>query len=1139
MGTVNQHLALLETQIAELINILLESFAVDGADRDDVATVASGLPRYAQQVACIAATAEAGEYIGLQNVCTLYQEAIAQLVGRNDALGEAVRLDLETWPTLVMAYLETPTDPDTGAALVQHLLHPTWPLSCTAEDAEMLQALLADYTATPLPTEDSSAAEAVVDLSYETATTSTLPLPITAGLSHVECPTTEHVDDMQLDKTAQGLVDLLSADMMQTAETLVAALAVNAEGDWQQVLIEYADDLERFGDGAASLGLEGLQQVCGHLRTHLLSLASQEQPLSEAQRQVIADGPTFILHYLQGLYDADRCTALSQYLCAASWPQPLSQADAATLHATLQANHLDVGDTEQTPRQRHALLADISLTLPEDVSPELLDSLLLELPQQAEAFSSAVQRLSSGDGSLADVDAAKRVAHTLKGAANTVGVVGVANLTHHLEDILLALTTHGVLPTPALNETLLKASDCLEALCETLNGMGELPPEEETLGVLQEILDWANLIDQVGIPDDIIRPKVRESLPGLAAAAHPTASDAQPQETVSAKSGNSVAIDLIDDLLRLAGEAMILNGQLQDRLERSIQQMRFVHAQGNSLQQLVLDLEHLVNIRGVASPLRPHTIDGDFDPLEMEQFNELHTVSRRLLEVVTDIREMHHEVSSNLGILSGLLADQQQVQEENDATVMRTRMVPIKTIAPRLQRGVRQACRLTDKEADLLLSGAETLMDSNILNSMIDPLMHILRNAVDHGIEPPEEREWLGKPRSGTIRLEFAREGNTIVVRCQDDGAGLDFNAIRRTALTRGLIQEDHVLSEAELSRLILHPGFSTRSEATQTSGRGIGMDMVYTRVQELKGALELTSEPGQGCLITLRLPVSLMSTHALLVRVGKHMLTISNLGIEQILYSGAGQIIQVGNTTMYQVGEDVFDATTLEALLNMAPALHHESLIPRPAFLVREEPGKRRIVFVQEVVDSLTLVVKNLGRYIPSIKGMMGVTILGDGTAAPVLDLPDLLRRPARAYTGVLAHEDAIRTAHMAPVALVVDDSLSARRALAEFVKDLGFDVRTAGDGLEAAAILEHTLPTILLVDLEMPRMNGLELTAHVRSQTRTAHVPVIMITSRSTEKHRQSAVQAGVNAYLIKPFADDELATHIQKLTSLKDVA
>jgi CheY-like chemotaxis protein len=266
----------------------------------------------------------------------------------------------------------------------------------------------------------------------------------------------------------------------------------------------------------------------------------------------------------------------------------------------------------------------------------------------------------------------------------------------------------------------------------------------------------------------------------------------------------------------------------------------------------------------------------------------------------------------------------------------------------------------------------------------------------------------------------------------------------------------------------------------------------------------------------------------------------ISSLGVEQILYPGAGTLMQVGHTAMYQVGEDIYATTTLEALLNLAPEQSREPEAPRPALLVRQDTGRSRIVFVPELMGSLTLVVKNLSRYVPTIKGVIGATILGDGSVTPVLDLPDLLRGPARARAGLVVHEQAASAvAGTAPMALVVDDSLSARRALAEFVRDLGFEVQTAGDGLEAVALLEHTVPDILLIDLEMPRMNGLELTAHVRSRSATTHLPVLMVTSRSTEKHRRSAMQAGVNVYLVKPFAEDELAMHIQRLTAQRRAA
>jgi chemosensory pili system protein ChpA (sensor histidine kinase/response regulator) len=310
--------------------------------------------------------------------------------------------------------------------------------------------------------------------------------------------------------------------------------------------------------------------------------------------------------------------------------------------------------------------------------------------------------------------------------------------------------------------------------------------------------------------------------------------------------------------------------------------------------------------------------------------------------------------------------------------------------------------------------------------------------------------------------------------------------------------------------------------------------------VQELKGALHLTSEANKGCLIELRLPVSLLSTHGLLVRASKQVLAISSLGVEQILYPGAGILIQVGHTPMYQVGEDIYATITLEALLNLAPEQNGEPEAPCPALLIREDTGRSRVVFVQEIIGSLTLVVKNLGRYVPTIQGIIGATILGDGSVTPVLDLPDLLRGHAPARAEVVVHEQPTpAVASTVPMALVVDDSLSARRTLAEFVRDLGFEVQTAGDGLEAVALLEHTVPDILLIDLEMPRMNGLELTAHVRSRSATMHLPVLMVTSRSAEKHRRSAMQAGVNVYLVKPFAEDELAVHIQRLVAQRRAA
>ncbi len=882
-----------------------------------------------------------------------------------------------------------------------------------------------------------------------------------------------------------------------------------------------------------------MQQACEQIGNNVLNFAAQEEPITDAQRHVIAGWPQTALAYLDNPQNHDARIELVQYLQDSRWLEPLADDYREAMVETLGVIQLDIAEEDQVSRKRHAQLEDVALTLPEDVNPELLDSLLQELPRQAADFTAAVQRLTTAEGSLADVEVAQRVAHTLKGAANTVGVPGVANLTHYLEDILLALTQFQTLPNTMLNQALINAADCLEMMNETLVGISEPPPPEELLQVLQEVLDWANFIDAAGVLDVDMQPVPRESLPGLDKVETSQEVEAAQPQGVSGVSSR-IAADLVDELLRLAGEAMILNGQLRDRLTRTTQQMRTIRTQNNHLQQLVFELEHLVDIRGLTSPLLQHVSEGEFDPLEMEQYNELHTVSRRLLEAVTDAREFTQDAEASLVTLGDVLTDQQKIQQESEGTVMRTRMVPVKTIAPRLQRGIRQACRLTGKEADLVLGGAETLIDGNVLNSMVDPLMHMLRNAVDHGLELPEERERIDKPRGGTIHLDFVREGNLILIRCRDDGAGLNYDAIRNTALERGLIRDNQVLSEDELARLILQSGFSTRSQTTQVSGRGIGMDAVYARIQELKGSLHLSSVANQGCQIELRLPVTLMSTHALLVRIDQEIFALSDRGIEQILYPGAGELGQVGNKTTYQLGHEVFEATTLWDALRLSSPQPDERLELCPALLIREESGRSLVVLVQEVVDSQTLVVKNLGHYIPDIRGVVGATILGDGRVTPVLDLPELLSAPVRASSQAVRQDDTTIAAqrHMRK-ALVVDDSLSARRALAEFVTDLGFEVLTASDGLEAVSVLEQNRPDILLVDMEMPRMNGLELTAHVRSHDATKHLPVIMITSRSTEKHRQNADQAGVNMYLVKPFAEDELATHIEQLTSLRGVA
>lgn len=756
----------------------------------------------------------------------------------------------------------------------------------------------------------------------------------------------------------------------------------------------------------------------------------------------------------------------------------------------------------------------------------MLDGLLQELPGQTEEFSSAVQSLIDGSGDISEVQKAQRVAHTVKGAANTVGVKGIAVLTHQLEDIMSTLNDLNHLPSPELANVFMEASDCLEEMSEALQERGTSPSNSQE--VLQTVLDWANRIESEGVA---CLSSEQGQTPLTTETVKNKEDNEKPDEETETDVMLRVPSNLIDEVLRLLGETMIVTSQLQERVRISTQQSQRILEHQSMVQNLTSDLEVQVEVNGSTYNQKQAVNHNEvFDSLELEEYNELHTVTHQIVEAAVDSHEFNQEIAADLRELDELLIEKLRLHNEIQELVMRTRMVPIKTIMPRLQRIVRQTCRTTKKQAALEVSGSDTLIDSNIINKLIDPLMHMLRNAIDHGIESREERIHLNKNPEGKLNLTFFREGTQIVVRCKDDGAGLNHKAIIEKAIKHNLISKDDELSESDINRLILHPGFSTRAQATQTSGRGVGMDVVHTELLAMKGSVHIESKQEHGCLIELRMPVSLMSSHALLLRHLNQIIAVSNHGIEKILHPSDSQIIRTDEATYCEVDGEKLEMVTLESLLNLPEDRRNDDRETRPALLIREEE-LNYVVYIQEIVDTRDLFIKSMGKYINNIKGLLGATILGDGSVVPVIDLPELIRAPVVNIQG--PSELTQTNIHRAlPIALVVDDSLSARRALAQVIQDAGFDVRTAKDGLEAVGIIEKKKPDILLVDMEMPRMNGMELTSHVRGFDNTKDIPVIMVTSRSTDKHRKQAEEAGVDVYVTKPFTEDDLLDHVHEL-------
>lgn len=903
-----------------------------------------------------------------------------------------------------------------------------------------------------------------------------------------------------------------------------------------------------------SMGLRGVSQACEKIIVNLIQVDSDKDQSHWVQ--ILA----LLRDYLNNPLNDEVSKEVLRFLSDERLPEPLAQDEAIVLHQALSQPDFSLFADEVEDRVQEATAEHVSLSVGDDVSPDLLDGLLQELPQYSEEFSLAVQRLING-GSMEDVNDAQRVAHTLKGAGNVVGVRGVAELTHHLEDILIVLAKHETLPSRALAESLIKASDCLESMSDALQGFSDAP--ENAQQVLQEVLDWANLIDSEGPPEPdsefTIEPRptpiplLNTGEPSNINTLHDIPAVLTSQDTIAvgsvseapsppAQNGGQqsgklenatlrVSATLVDDLLRLVGEATILNAQLRERVEQTQERALLLETQFDAIHRLGSELEELVDIKDFSSH---REVDDDFDALEMDQYNELHSYSRRMIEAAVDAKEMGLEIFGELGKLDDMIVTQGQINSETHEGVLKTRMVPVDSVFARLQRCVRQTCRTTGKQVDLVLQGGDTLMDSEVLRNVVDPIMHLLRNAVDHGIEAAESRINMGKSSSGKLELSFLRDGNHILVRCKDDGGGLDYEAIRTSAVLGGLLEEGAEVSEEELKRMVLRPNFTTRGNVTQVSGRGIGLNAVYGQVLDLKGSLQLESVKDEGCTMDIRLPVTLLSTHALLVKVGQQTYALASRGIERIVHVGDGEFAFFGGEQVYRLDQQPYRARRLANVLGLeAEAV--DDVQRSGSVILMEIDEQIEAVVVDEVVGSRELVVKTLGQYMPKLTGIVGATILGDGQVSPVLDLVEMLRQPVAyeqhaANEYGRAHNDKVSNR---PIAIVVDDSLSARRALAQLLGDAGYEVQTACDGMEAVDLLSSVRPDIMFVDMEMPRMNGIELTAHVRSRGSFDELPVVMITSRSTEKHRRQAAEAGVNLYLTKPFSDDQLIGQIEELT------
>lgn len=785
----------------------------------------------------------------------------------------------------------------------------------------------------------------------------------------------------------------------------------------------------------------------------------------------------------------------------------------------------------------------------DDFDPDILEIFLEEAAELIEEMDEAIHRWESDWDNRDSPDTMKRALHTLKGGARLAGLKNLGELAHEYESFLMVSTDPA--SNPNYFQTLLAYQD------QVLHGVrgvrahldGEPAPQPipapraapvapvasapaadaaaqlpAVMPVVTKVVDEGDDLD-----DHFMAPAANR---GPVAA--PAGKRQGSQEMIK------VSADLLEELVNLAGETSISRGRLEQQisdLSGAVDEvdgtLRRLHEQ---LRRLDIETEAQVLFRQEKMASYEQ-----FDPLEMDRYSQLQQLTRSLMESASDLVDLKTTLTDKIRDTETLLLQQSRINSALQEGLMRSRMVPFSRLVPRLRRIVRQVSGELGKHVNLELDNVEGEMDRSVLERMVAPLEHMLRNAVDHGVESPADRIAAGKPETGRILLSLAREGGDILLRLADDGRGINLSRVRAKAVERGLMTADSQLSDHEVMQFILQAGFSTAENVTHISGRGVGMDVVAAEIKQLGGAIVIDSKMGVGTQFTVRLPFTVSVNRALMVQLATDTYAIPLNTIEGIVRVSPFELEHYYNhpDARFEYAGENYQVRHLGSMLdrNMKPALEGQ-VLPLPVILVRSAQHTMALQ-VDGLQGSREIVVKSLGPQFAAAQGLSGATVMGDGSVVVILDPHALVRRevalsnlpsPTRELPAELVPESVHKTI------MVVDDSVTVRKVMTRFLEREGFNVVTAKDGVDALQLLQEEIPDLMLLDIEMPRMDGFEVAKNVRSTSRLRHLPIIMITSRTGDKHRQHALSIGVNEYLGKPYQEEVLLKTMEALLSKK---
>ena len=770
-----------------------------------------------------------------------------------------------------------------------------------------------------------------------------------------------------------------------------------------------------------------------------------------------------------------------------------------------------------------------------------------------------------------DINRLFRSIHTIKGSAAQVGLHRLSAIAHRVEDLIGRMRDGAVVISTELTDLCLESVDILKRFLHS-EWSDDVQARVAVDSFLSRLADCApeasGPVLAAGGDDTSSDGDARQNL-----TQSPVAEPGHKKTTPSASPVHSVRISLerLDKMMNAVGELVINRTRMIGRLAELEKLVEILNFSKGRLAEKISGFQDKYEFNWIDSASRSALTSGasrfativsgavgsrrnsfgDFTELEMDRYDDFSILSRSLTEISADVNEVLGQLGGFMGRVDADIDEFTKLAHRLQDQITQARMVPIGNLYTRLSRTVRDAAKVTGKEVDLVLEGADTELDNNIIQQISDPLIHIVRNAVAHGIEEIPERQERGKNPQGRVIVRAYHRGNHIFIEVEDDGGGIDFERVRARALEGGLTTPDQArqMSERDLRNLLFTPGFSTVSEKTELAGRGVGLDVVKSSVDALNGEVEVRSEVRLGTCFTLKVPLTLIISQALFVRCGTSVFALPLAFVEEIRRVRPEEIEEVGGKLLVKVRDEIIDVVRLDMRLAL-PLLETASGYFR--MVIVNVSGRRVGIVVEEVLRKDEVVIKSLGEFLRNVRLFPGASIAPDGSLILLLDLHRLAAQELSEHATVIATAaaarvfgpgaaavasgsipaEAIDEVQEERVVIVADDSISVRKFVARMLEKAGYCVRLASDGLEAAEIAVQSGAHLIVTDLEMPRMNGYELMSHLRQNPETRRIPVMVVTSRAGAKHRDRALKEGAVDFLIKPVQEEQLLAAVGKI-------